>query len=280
MIHKDGSINWVLDRGVVIEKDRNGKPLRITGTHTDITSIKHIEEELANRVKQFQSLSENIPGVIYEYEFRNDGTDGLRYISPAIERIFGIKPAEFGNYLNYIHPDDREMIIQKNLHSRKTLEPFYCESRLLVPGQPDKWHSVNSSFSYQTENGANVFTGFILDITERKNAEQKLEEQRSFYEDILNNMPADIAVFNPKHEYLFVNPSGIKDPELRKWIIGKRNEDFFRYRNKPESLAADRSAKFTTVLETNKSTEWEEKFITTTGEEKYVLRRFFPVMDK
>ncbi|RXK59392.1 PAS domain S-box protein [Lacibacter luteus] len=277
---KDGSVRWVLDRGVVIEKDRNGMPLRITGTHTDITSTKNTETELSNRVKQFQSLSENIPGVIYEYEFKKDGTEGLIYISPAIERIFGIKPDDFKNYLNYIHPDDRDEIIQKNLSCRKTLEPFYCESRLIVPGRTIKWHSVHSSFSYQTENGDNVFTGFILDITERKNAEQKLEEQRKFYEDILNNMPAEIAVFNQKHEYLFVNPRSIKDPDLRKWIIGKKDEDYCLYRNKPLSFAEDRHKSFTNVLETKKPFEKEEKYITKAGEEKYVLRRWFPVTDK
>jgi PAS domain S-box-containing protein len=43
---KDGSISWVLDRGVVLEKDNFGKPLLIIGTHTDITSQKIIQQEL------------------------------------------------------------------------------------------------------------------------------------------------------------------------------------------------------------------------------------------
>jgi PAS domain S-box-containing protein len=46
MITKDGSLKWVLDRGVVIEKAKDGKPLKIIGTHTDITQQKQIEEEL------------------------------------------------------------------------------------------------------------------------------------------------------------------------------------------------------------------------------------------
>mgnify|MGYP001017147172 CR=1 FL=1 len=77
----------------------------------------------------------------------------------------------------------------------------------------------------------------MLDITERKNAEERLENQRKFYEQILNNVPADIAVFNASHEYLFVNPRAIADEELRKWIVGKMDEDYCRYRNLPESLA-------------------------------------------
>lgn len=46
IIQNDGSIKWVLDRGVVIEKDKDGKPLLLIGTHTDISSQKTIEQEL------------------------------------------------------------------------------------------------------------------------------------------------------------------------------------------------------------------------------------------
>lgn len=46
MIHNDGTIHWVLDRGVVTEKDEDGKPLKIIGTHIDITRQKQLELEL------------------------------------------------------------------------------------------------------------------------------------------------------------------------------------------------------------------------------------------
>ncbi|NID09890.1 PAS domain S-box protein [Fibrivirga algicola] len=46
VIHNDGSIHWVLDRGVVIEKDSEGNPLKIIGTHIDITHHKKLELEL------------------------------------------------------------------------------------------------------------------------------------------------------------------------------------------------------------------------------------------
>ncbi|MCX6317791.1 MAG: PAS domain S-box protein [Bacteroidetes bacterium] len=279
IIHEDGSVRWVLDRGVVTESDKEGKPLKITGTHTDITHIKQTEAELENRLRQFKSLSENIPGVIYEYEFRKDGTEGLRYVSPAINKIFGIESGDFYSFQKYIHPDDLPLVIAKNKNSRDTLEPFYVESRLLIPGRDLIWQSVTSSFSYYTPEGDIVFTGFMLDITERKNSEQKLEAQRKFYEDILNNIPADIAVFSPTHEYLFVNPRGIKDDALRKWIIGKRDEDYCHYRNKPLSIAEGRRTAFNKMVSSKSANEWEEKNMTPDGKEQYILRRWYPVLD-
>ncbi|MDO9436297.1 PAS domain-containing protein [Hydrogenophaga sp.] len=42
---KDGSWKWVLSRGVVLSRDDDGKPLRMIGTHTDITEHKHAEAQ-------------------------------------------------------------------------------------------------------------------------------------------------------------------------------------------------------------------------------------------
>ncbi len=63
--HKDGSTRWVFDRGVVIDKDAAGKPLRIVGTHTDITQRKKAEAELASAQHQFQSFMEHTPALAW-----------------------------------------------------------------------------------------------------------------------------------------------------------------------------------------------------------------------
>ncbi|MEN9549010.1 MAG: Autoinducer 2 sensor kinase/phosphatase LuxQ [Bacteroidota bacterium] len=46
IVQPDGSVKWVLDRGVVLEKNRENKPQLIVGTHTDITNQKTIEQQL------------------------------------------------------------------------------------------------------------------------------------------------------------------------------------------------------------------------------------------
>lgn len=188
MIHKDGSVRWILDRGVVTEKDETGQPVKIIGTHIDITQQKELEVELSRRADQFKSLSENIPGVIYEYEFRPDGTEGLRYVSPAMEKIFGVPPDQFYRYHQYVHPDDIPEVLQKRKHAKETLEPFYSEARLVLPQSGTIWYSVTSSFSYYTPEGAAVFTGFMLNITERKNADNALKINEEKYRNIIANM--------------------------------------------------------------------------------------------
>ena len=46
MLHKDGSIRWILDQAKVMERDEHGRAVRMCGTHTDVTERKALEEEL------------------------------------------------------------------------------------------------------------------------------------------------------------------------------------------------------------------------------------------
>jgi len=59
VICQDKSIKWVLSRGMIIKRDRNGEPLRMVGTHTDITERKLLEKRLEN-LAHFDTLA-NIP---------------------------------------------------------------------------------------------------------------------------------------------------------------------------------------------------------------------------
>ncbi len=280
MIQKDGSICWVLDRGVLIEKTKDNKPVKIIGTHTNITSQKAIEKELEQRVQQFNSLSQNIPGVIYEYEFREDGTEGVKYVSPSVERVFGLTSKQFQKFISYILPDDLDKLALKTKKSRIDKIPFTLEVRLQIPDKGLKWFSISSSYSYTEENGNAVFTGFMLDVTERKSIEQKIQEQKRFYEQILNNIPSDIAVFSADHHYLFLNPTAIKDDELRKWMIGKTDDDYVIHKNKPIAIAEGRRKTFNTVLETKKLKSWEEELRLPDGDKKTILRNMYPVLGK
>ena len=82
---------------------------------------------------------------------------------------------------------------------------------------------------------------------------KSIEKERDFYKELLDNMPADVGVFNENQKYLYVNPHAIKDPEMRKWIIGKDDFDYCKARNLPTTIAKDRRNKFKDFIK-NKST--------------------------
>ncbi|MEI6088034.1 MAG: ATP-binding protein [Bacteroidota bacterium] len=116
------------------------------------------------------------------------------------------------------------------------------------------------------------------DITSEIELKKGIEIQRNFFQSILNNIPADIAVFDKNHTYLFVNKYGIKNLELREWIIGKKDEDYALLRNKPKSLVDVRRAYFNEAIETKKICSWEDEIKISDTESVYVLRNFYPMI--
>ncbi|MFA7290962.1 MAG: PAS domain S-box protein [Rhodocyclaceae bacterium] len=58
MLHKDGSVRWILDQASVMQRDADGKPLRMCGTHTDVTSSKQSAIELEQHRHHLEELVE------------------------------------------------------------------------------------------------------------------------------------------------------------------------------------------------------------------------------
>lgn len=111
-------------------------------------------------------------------------------------------------------------------------------------------------------------------------AQVAMEKQRTFYENILNSLPIDIAVFDAEHKYLFVNTGAISDKTLRDFIVGKDDFEYCRYRNRDIAVAEQRRAMFLDIKKTGKTIKWEDTVNNTAGDPVTHLRRFFPVYGK
>jgi PAS domain S-box-containing protein len=108
---------------------------------------------------------------------------------------------------------------------------------------------------------------------------EQLDKQKKFYENILNKLPTDIAVFDSEHRYLFVNPGAISKEEYRRYIIGKDDYEYVAYRNRDISIAHERRAKFLEAKNTGKEIRWEDSIPDAKGDIHTHLRRMFPVYD-
>ncbi len=103
------------------------------------------------------------------------------------------------------------------------------------------------------------------------------EAQKSFYEDLINNVPADIAIFDLSHRYIYLNKTGLNDDDARQWLIGKDDFDYCHFAKKHISLAKNRREKFQEALRRKDTVEFEEVNITPQDGKVYHLRRFTPV---
>lgn len=270
---KDGS--WFLGRSVSQPiKNENGNVTEFFGIIEDITA--EIESE-----KKFRRVLEKIGDNVWEHDFKT----GKTFFSKSYYDFLGYETNELIDnqelWWSSVHKDDLHLLIENDKkYCNGESDHHSLEYRIVQKNGNIKWVLDRGLIIEKDINGKPLLvTGTHTDITERKNVEERLNVQRRFYEDILNNMPADIAVFSPNHEYLFVNPRGIKDPDLRKWIIGKRDEDYCNFRNKPLSIAEGRRKTFNAVIGSKNVSEWEEKCILLDGREEYMLRRWFPVFN-
>ena len=183
---------------------------------------------------------------------------------------------------NAVHPDDVSLLQHQDKQYRsKEIDHHITEYRIKDKYGKYKWILDRGVVTDKDADGfpLKIF-GTHTDITKLKETEEEFNKQRNFYESILNSIPTDIAVFDASHKYLFVNPIGIKDDELRKWIIGKTDEEYCEYKNKNLDIALERRTIFNKVIESKKQLSWEETLIRPNGKAEYHLRNLFPVLNK
>lgn len=128
-------------------------------------------------------------------------------------------------------------------------------------------------------NGELFYILFTRELIDRKLISQELGKQKSFYENILNKIPTDIAVFDIDHRYVFANPWAIKNDELRKKIIGMDDFEYAAFRGRDLTIARKRREQFLEAKNTGQVVKWEDSAKNPEGQTITHLRRLFPVND-
>jgi len=106
-----------------------------------------------------------------------------------------------------------------------------------------------------------------------------LRNELDVYRRLLDNIPAELGIFDPNGRFIYNTPSGIKDPVVRKWVVGKTHYDYCKKRNYPISIAEKRQKVMEQVVKENRIVPLEELWIDKLGKERYYIRIFSPVTD-
>src|SRR5438552_9487245 len=91
----------------------------------------------------------------------------------------------------------------------------------------------------------------------------------AFFELLVREINTDIAVFDRELRYEYVNPSAVRDPAVREWIIGKTDVEYVAFRGMDPGLAERRQATLRGVLASGHSAEFEEMLTTAGGDERH-----------
>ncbi|RQW80115.1 MAG: PAS domain S-box protein, partial [Methylococcus sp.] len=150
------------------------KIVRDISEHKAFEDTLHIEAQLR---EELSKVNEMVPGVVYSYRLRPDGTSQCPYISPHVEELFGVTPAEAAEnalfMIDRIHPDDRDETLASVEASARTMRLWHAEFRILHPRRGLVWIEAMAAPTAEA-NGNVLWHGILHDITQRKQTEQSL----------------------------------------------------------------------------------------------------------
>lgn len=180
---------------------------------TDITERKRYEEVVEQRLKMERRLTataESVPGFIFTLRVDLDGRASFPFASPGIEELFGVRPEAVRENASVLlalyHPDDLPGVITLMESTGRTLEPFRIEIRINHPEKGQRWIEIRST-PHRQPDGATEWHGLMIDITERKQMELRLEQSKREFASLAENLPDNVARWDREGRYLYINPT-------------------------------------------------------------------------
>lgn len=190
MRHKDGSWRWIMARGEVTH-NAVGQPIRMLGSHIDITDRKLAEQALAASECRFRSLVERTDVIVWEAD---PATMCFTYVSPQAARL-GYPIEEWhtpGFWYKHIHPDDRDVTLAFCIEESKAGRSHHLKYRMLSADGKTVWINdvVNIEPALGGGNGS-VLRGVLIDITE--STEQAELRETARVQQVVSTIAAGVA---------------------------------------------------------------------------------------
>ncbi|MBI5460502.1 PAS domain S-box protein [Methanobacterium sp.] len=218
---KDGKWCWILTRGKVVEYDKEGKPKRMVGTHTDITDLKLAEKTLENSEKRFRMLFEQNNAV-------------MLLIDPKTGKIVDANHAAskfYGYHLSTLRSMNLDQINQlPSEEIRKARESvikggeYFIFPHKLAGGEIRTVEVFSSPMQYGDKI---MLFSIINDITEQKKAEDALRKREETFSSLIYNSTDLIRILDEEGQIIFDSPSSERILGYSEgYFIGKNPMDF------------------------------------------------------
>jgi PAS domain S-box-containing protein len=174
--HSNGEWRWLRSYERPFARSKDGSLKQKIGIAIDITERKQAEDVLQEAEEKYRNLVERLTQVIYTSEL---GTNGVwAYVSPQIEQLLGYTPQEWladsALWYQQVHPEDRDKQLLLEDEAYINNEAFEGEYRILTRAGNWIWVQDSGHILPSQSEGPPIVQGVLMDITERKRAEEDL----------------------------------------------------------------------------------------------------------
>ncbi|MEN6610997.1 MAG: PAS domain S-box protein [Methanoregulaceae archaeon] len=182
----------------------HNKPALLT-IGVDVTEQKRNQDALAERERQLDEITSNIPGVVFQFYARSDGSMGFYFVSSYVHDLLGISndlSDFFPRFMELVHPEDREEFKNSIETAIRNGEDWVFEGRIVKSSGETIWfHGSSSPVHHGTEL---VYSGVGIDITQQKLTGNALLETEASLSSIFHAVPVGIGLIENR-TFLRVN---------------------------------------------------------------------------
>ena len=175
-VREDGSIVWVRDTARVILATEGTDPTW-QGVLVDITAQKLAEQARTAADRRYRVLVEQVPAIVYEMD--PDDERRTLFVGPQVEELLGYSRQEWLDqpdiWMELLHPEDRETELAAHDEHNATGEPWNREYRLTASDGKEVWVRDRAKLVRNPATGEATWLGIMLDITESKELEERLQ---------------------------------------------------------------------------------------------------------
>ena len=180
---------------------------------------------------KLQKIACQLPGVVFQFRLRPDGSSCLPYASEVLRDIYRIDPEDVLNdaarVFAVVHPDDLEQHLASIQNSARDLSPWRNEYRLKFADGTVCWLFGNA-LPQREPDGSVLWHGFVTDITERRMIEEAVRESENKLATILDSVDACIYIKDCNYQYQYANqPARQVLGKSLEEIIGKLDDALF-----------------------------------------------------
>ncbi|MEP0913819.1 PAS domain S-box protein [Leptolyngbya sp. GB1-A1] len=215
---KDGSYKWILDRGMVMSRDKAGKPLRVIGTHTDISGRKETEEKLRQSENTKRAMLQAIPDLLIR--MRRDGVQLELINSGCVHLVANKDVFTRTNVLDVLPSQVAHERLRCAEQALQTGEVQHHEYQLTIDGQ--RYFEEARIVPLQEDEVLLM----VRDITDRKQMEQALRNSETRFRTLIEDLQVGIVVQGNQAEILLCNSKALNLLGLTEaQLVGKTSFD-------------------------------------------------------